>query len=110
MNENMELLEESKYDSVVNTGKKVYVSPCPTIISSLHSVEDTSVSFQGEDHISEKIPFYLTVDLLLMKAHICTSTLIIKIQMLQLGFAMSFDESMPKSTDKQCICITNYMQ
>ena len=28
--------------------------------------------------------------------------------MLQLGFAMSFDESMPKSTDKQCIAITNY--
>ena len=53
MNENIELLEESKYDSVVNTGKKVYVSPSPSIILTL-PVEDSSASFQGEDYISEK--------------------------------------------------------
>ena len=29
------------------------MSPWPTIISSLHSVEDSSVNFQGEDYISE---------------------------------------------------------
>ena len=52
-NKNVELYKTSKYDNIVNIGKKVYVSP-PSIPLSSHASEGSSASFQGEGYVSEE--------------------------------------------------------
>ena len=55
-NENVKFLAESrepKYDSIINTGRKVHTSP-PSVLLSSRASEGSSDFFQGEGYVSEE--------------------------------------------------------
>ena len=106
-NENVELLPEnrgSKYDGIVNTGKKAPISP-PSILLSSHASESSSASFQGEGYVTEDDPILLgsgaatNGGTFLQPNSKCTDP------NATTRFTTSLDETMSTSTDGQYISL-----
>ena len=106
-NEDVELLAESrepKYDSIINTGRKVHTSP-PSVLLSSRASEGSSVSFQGEGYVSEENA------ILLGSAATANGSTYSEFKNdytdsnTTTGFALSHDESIPTCTDGQYISV-----